>query len=331
MRDVVVVGAGVIGLTCALRLQEKGLRVVVVTADEPMTTTSAVAAAVWYPTGIDKDSRVAAWCAHTFAELAAQAERGVPAVTMRLTRMLSFRQQTESLPWWGSAVPDLRRLEPAELPSGYADGWEFTAPTVEMPLYLPWLLDRFRNGGGELVHQRLDSLQQARAWAPAIVNASGIGARRLCGDTTLEPVRGQLVLVRNPGLHTSLRVEDDPAGYTYIHPRSADVVLGGTFDKGSWDTAPNPSTARAILGRCRALVPELRDVEVTGHRVGLRPTRHGGIRLEADHRTMPGTRLVHNYGHGGAGVTLSWGSATAAAAAVVSWDGSSASFEKGLA
>lgn len=219
----------------------------------------------------------------------------------------------------GAPVSDLRRLEPAELAelaAPYAGGWEFTAPCVEMPVYLALLLDRFLEAGGELIQQRLNTLEQVRGWASTIVNASGLGARRLCDDQALHPVRGQVVLVRNPGLTTSLRVQDNSAGYTYVHPRSTDVVLGGTFDEGSWDTAVDPQTARSILRRCTALVPELRGADITGQLVGLRPARHGGVRLEADDQTLPGTRLVHNYGHGGAGVTLSWGCANTTAALI---------------
>ena len=311
--DAVVVGAGVVGLTTALRLQRTGARVAVVTAVPPKLTTSAVAAAVWYPTRVEAGAEVADWGAATYTELARQAAAGVPGVTLRPTRMMSHRAAQER-PWWAGAVPDLRPLEGAELPPGCVSGWAFTAPTVEMPLYLAWLLDRFRRQGGRLVTRRLDSLAQAARAAPVLVNASGLGARRLCGDEALYPVRGQLVLVRNPGLRTSLRVEDDPAGYTYVHPRSQDVALGGTFDEGSWDTAPDPGTARAIIARCAALAPQLRDAEVLGSLVGLRPVRRGGVRLELDRATLPGTALVHNYGHGGAGVTLCWGCADAAAA-----------------
>jgi D-amino-acid oxidase len=314
--DAVVIGAGVIGLTTALRLQETGLRVVVVTADEVLSTTSAVAAAVWYPAGMDDGAGVVSWSALTFAELSRQAASGVPGVTMRPTRMLFHGPQAEERPWWGGAVPDLRRLEPSALPPACAGGWRFTAPSVEMPVYLMWLLARFLDGGGELVRHRLDSLGQARAWAPVVVNASGLGARHLCGDEELYPVRGQLLLMSNPGLRDSVRVQDDPAGYTYVHPRSTDVVLGGTFDPHSGDTAADPETARAILARCTAFVPELRDAEIIGHPVGLRPSRRGGIRLEADAAAPPGTRIIHNYGHGGAGVTLSWGCADTTVALV---------------
>ncbi|WP_030058432.1 MULTISPECIES: FAD-dependent oxidoreductase [Streptomyces] len=311
--DVVVVGSGIIGLTTALRLQDKGLRVVVVTADGLLSTTSAVAAAVWYPVGVDVSSRVAEWGAATLAEFARQAEAGIPGVSMRNTRMAMHRQQPPGTPWWGAAVPELRRLTPAERGPAYADGWSFTAPAVEMPLYLPWLLGRVLDNGGDIVHRRLDVLAQARAWAPVVVNATGLGARQLCGDHAVHPIRGQLVLVRNPGLHTSTRIQDDPAGYTYVHPRSTDVVLGGTFDEDDWNTTPDPATAAAILTRCTAHVPDLRGARVLGHAVGLRPARRGGIRLEATAPDRSGTRYVHNYGHGGAGVTLSWGCADAAA------------------
>ncbi|GAB2714726.1 FAD-dependent oxidoreductase [Kitasatospora kifunensis] len=315
MLDVVVVGAGVIGLTSALSLQRQGARVAVVTGDLPLSTTSAVAAAVWYPTGMAESDQVVEWSASTFAELARQAEGAVPGVSMRPTRMLT-RQDGPPVPWWAAAVPDLRALEPtaADRARLTAGGWEFTAPSVEMPRYLTWLVEQFREGGGEMIQQRLDSLERVVGWAPAVVNASGLGARRLCGDQAVYPVRGQVVLVRNPGLRTSLRVQGDPAGYTYVHPRSNDVVLGGTFEEGSWDTAVDPRTAESILRRCTVLVPELADAEVTGQLVGLRPARRGGVRLAVDDRTLPGTRLVHNYGHGGAGVTLAWGCAATAAA-----------------
>ncbi|MFJ8472285.1 FAD-dependent oxidoreductase [Kitasatospora sp. NPDC094011] len=310
--DVVVVGSGVIGLTAAVRLQERGLRVVVVTADGLLSTVSAVAAAVWYPVGVEAGERVAAWSAATYAELARQARAGVPGVVLRDTWMPALRRQPEEVPWWGARVPDLHRLQPAELAPAYADGWRFTAPTVEMPRYLPWLLGRFLDAGGEVVHRRLDTLRQARAWAPVVVNAGGLGARQLCGDEALRPVRGQLVLVRNPGLRASLRIQDEPAGYTYVHPRSTDVVLGGTFEEDVWDLGGDRATAEAILARCAVHVPELRGAEIIGCPVGLRPDRRGGVRLEAE-EGADGLRIVHDYGHGGAGVTLSWGCADAVA------------------
>ena len=100
-------------------------------------------------------------------------------------------------------------------------------------------------------------------------------------------------------------------GVTYIVPRSEDCVLGGTAEEGRWDTEPAPETAASILRRCAALEPRLGEAEVLEHRVGLRPGRPQ-VRLEL--QELPdGTPLVHNYGHGGSGVTISWGCAGEAA------------------
>ena len=80
------------------------------------------------------------------------------------------------------------------------------------------------------------------------------------------------------------------------------VVVGGTADEGEWSRTPDLGTATALLQRATRLVPELAGGHVVAHRVGLRPARPT-VRLEAE------GRVVHSYGHGGAGVTLSWGCA----------------------
>ncbi|MFC6020946.1 FAD-dependent oxidoreductase [Plantactinospora solaniradicis] len=311
MADVVVVGAGVVGLTSAVRLAEAGARVAVLTADEPARTVSRVAAAVWYPTRTSPDPRVLDWARRTFDELAAQAGNGVPGVVMRPTRML-LRAPVDGAPWWSAAVPDFRTAEP---PPGYAGQWRFTVPTVEMGPYLDWLVARLDQLGVEVRRHRVDTLTEAADVAPVVVNATGLAAGTLADDPAVHPVRGRIVLVANPGLVTSVRDEGNPAGITYIHPRSRDVVLGGTFEPGEAETEPDEAVGRAILARCVALVPELAGAAVLGQLAGLRPARHGGARVTVDAAaTGGGFRLVHNYGHGGAGVTLAWGCADEVAA-----------------
>ncbi|HYO57635.1 FAD-dependent oxidoreductase [Archangium sp.] len=309
MFDVVVVGAGVIGLTCAVRLQEGGARVAVVTADEPAQTVSQVAAAVWYPTRTEGNPRVLDWARRTFDELADQAVRGVPGVVMRPTRML-LRAPAIQAPWWAEAVRDFRSAHPADVPAAFAGEWRFTVPTVEMGPYLHWLLQRVTSAGGVLLRRRLHRLADVADVAPVVVNATGLAAGTLADDADVYPVRGQIVLVSNPGLFTSVRDEENPAGRTYVHPRSRDVVLGGTFEPLESDTTPSAATGRAIIERCTELVPELAGAQVLTQLVGLRPARHGGARVEVDQAGLPGGgSLIHNYGHGGAGITLGWGCA----------------------
>jgi D-amino-acid oxidase len=301
--DVIVVGGGIIGLTAAVRLQERGARVTVLARDEPGRIVSTVAAAVWYPNRTDAEPRVLGWAAAAFDEFRRQAGGGVPGVVMRQTRML-LRHRDPVLPWWATAVGDVA-LSAAPVP--YTGQLRFTVPLVEMGPYLSWLGDRVTAAGGRVLRRGVARLEEALAEAPVVVNAAGLAAGALCGDPTVFPVRGHVVLVANPGLHVSVRDEDDPAGVTYVHPRSRDAVLGGTYEPRRWDTEPDPSTRAAILRRCVALVPQLAAAPVLGERIGLRPARIGGPRVEA--QTVAGGRIVHAYGHGGAGMTLSWGCA----------------------
>ncbi|HEX2657021.1 MAG TPA: FAD-dependent oxidoreductase [Polyangia bacterium] len=291
MHDVVVVGAGIVGLTCAARLQQAGARVAVVTADEPAQTVSAIAAAVWYPSHVVSDQRLLGWARATFDELAAQADRGIPGVVMRPTRML-MRVTTAQRPGWAAAVRDFRVVTRAR---PFVEEWQFTVPSVEMKPYLAWLAQRITDGGGAWHRRRLTALDEAATLAPIVVNASGLGAAALASDPAVHPARGQIVVVANPGLDTSVRDEGNPAGMTYIHPRRSDVVLGGTYDAGESDRTPDRAVSQRILARCEILVPQLRGAPVLETLVGLRPARHGGIRLERDPVGLPGgAGLIHD-------------------------------------
>jgi D-amino-acid oxidase len=297
---VIVVGAGVVGLSCAVRLAEAGHRVDVVARDLPLETTSAVGVALWYPYRAFPFERVTGWAQRTYDELARIAETSPKAGVTAVAGTEVFRQPTAD-PWWRAAVPALERVR--TLPDGYRDGWTFTAPVVEMPVYLTWLRERLETLGGTVTRMALTALPDGESGA-LVVNACGLAGRSLADDTTLTPVRGQVVYVEQFGLD---RWWLSPDGPTYIVPRSRDVVVGGTDEEGSWDRGPDPVTAEQILERATRLLPELAAARVTGHRVGLRPARPT-VRLEEERRA-DGARVIHCYGHGGAGVTLSWGCA----------------------
>ena len=305
-RNAVVVGAGIAGLSCALRLIGRDWSVRVV-ADRPSAeSTSHLAAAVWFPTRAGPRDKVLDWGRRTFTELAAQARAGVPGVVMRESLALHRAPPPEQ--WWADAVGEVRAARADELPAGYPYGLRFVVPLVEMPVHLPWLVGELRRRGGTLEHRRVASLSEAGRGADLVVNCSGLGARTLVGDTSVVPVRGQIVRVANPGLTLSVRDEEHPGGRAYVHPRAHDAILGGTLDEGEWDATPDPATGAAIVERCTDIVPALRGAQVLEHVAGLRPARPT-VRLEAEPATAGTPRVIHDYGHGGSGVTLSWGCA----------------------
>jgi D-amino-acid oxidase len=296
MTRAVVVGAGVVGLTCALRLAEAGHRVDVLARDLPLETTSVVAAALWYPYRAQPQDRVTAWAATSYAEFAKLAgeDRGV-----RMLPGTELLAEASPDPWWSAAVPDLARVAPA---AGYADAWSFTAPVIETPVYLRWLLARLVDLGVTVTRMSLAELPSSTGHL--VVNCAGLGARRLAGDPSVQPVRGQVVVVDGVDVD---RWWLDESGPTYVVPRSRDVVVGGTADEGDWSRTVDPATATDVLRRATALVPALAGARVLRHKVGLRPARPA-VRLERV------GEVIHCYGHGGAGVTLSWGCADEVAA-----------------
>jgi D-amino-acid oxidase len=310
--DILVIGCGVSGLSCGVRLIEAGHAVRIWARDMPPHTTSSVAAAVWYPYKAYPEHLVVGWSATTYADFVQLAQVAGTGVLLRAGVEL-FPWLVDD-PWWRDAVPGFRRAAPAELPAGYVDGYAFEAPVVEMPVYLAWLLRRFESLGGSVEVRALDALEVALAASDVVVNCTGLGARELAGDRSMVPIRGQIVRVAQPGLERFVLDDYNPAGVTYIVPRANDCILGGTAEDGREELAPDPATAMSILARCAALEPRLAGAQVLEHKVGLRPGRPS-VRLEAE-RPVAGKLLVHNYGHGGAGVTLSWGCADAVAALV---------------
>jgi D-amino-acid oxidase len=287
---VIVVGAGVLGLSCAVRLLQAGHRVDVLARDLPLETTSSVAAALWYPYLALPRDQVTSWGRTTYAELSRLAGDETTGVVLRRGTELLPEQTPD--PWWVAAVPALDRV-PA--PPPYRDGWSFVAPVVEMPVYLAWLRARVEDAGGTVTRLAMARLPEG----PLVVNCAGLGSRVLAGDPSVTPVRGQVVLVEQIGLEEWWLAEDGP---TYVIPRSRDIVVGGTEQAGAWGRRPDPEVADDILRRAATLVPDLARARVLRHRVGLRPARPA-IRLERV------GDVIHCYGHGGAGVTLSWGCA----------------------
>ncbi len=317
--DAVVIGAGVSGLTTAICLAEQGLQVTVQAAEPPLATTSAAAGALWGAHLVGRDDRVVRWADVTLARFLDLLDN--PVTGVRLSCGISaFRSPRPEPPAWLASADGQRPRTAGTLPAGYAAGWEVAAPVVDMPAYLGYLLDRLRQAGAEVRDGcTFGSLPEAieHTRAEIIVNCAGIGAHKLVPDPAVTPVRGQVVVVANPGISDFfVGSGDDPDDLSYVFPHRDTVVLGGTQQAADWTLEPDPAIAERIVRRCVAIEPRLAGADIIAHRVGLRPVRPS-VRLDAED-LGDGRRLLHNYGHGGAGITLSWGCALDIATAVIS-------------
>jgi D-amino-acid oxidase len=304
--DVIVIGSGVVGLTTAVVLAERGVRVRVWTRDPVERTTSAVAGALWWPYRIEPVARARAWALQSldvYEELATRPE----STGVRLVEgVLGEADLDRAEAWAADRVPGLRASTAEE----YAGtGLWARLPLIDMSTHLPWLRERLLKAGGVVEERTVSGF--AEVDEPVVVNCTGLGARALVPDASVRPVRGQLVVVENPGIRTWLTATDADGEMAYFFPQPGLLLLGGTADEDAWSLEPDPAVAEAIVRRCAALRPEIAGARVLEHRVGLRPARDA-VRLERE--LLPGGRvLVHNYGHGGAGVTVAWGCAEEAA------------------
>lgn len=306
-KPALVLGAGVSGLSTGILLLQAGRPVTLWARELPPHTTSNQAAALWFPYLAKPLERVNAWAAHSLAFFRQQLLPD-PASGCRPTVVHDLYAHPVAEPWWAAAAGGVyRRLDPARLPAGYQDGFETESVVIDTSLYMDHLVAWFRRLGGELQQKDVQHVDEALAVADVVVNCTGLGARQLASDDSLYPVRGQTLKVRPNGVQHSILDDEGPNSLGYIIPRSADIVLGGTAQADDWETDPRASDREDILRKAAALHPAFAQVEILGEGVGLRPVRPS-VRLEAER--LPGDQqLIHNYGQGGAGFTLSWGCA----------------------
>lgn len=298
---ITLVGAGVSGLTTAILLQEHGHRVQVVAAAKGEGTTSSAAGAVWYPFRADPPERVTAWGLRAKGWLTELA-RTTPEAGVDLLTMYEVVDD-DARPWWAACAPDLELVREG-IPYPAAMAWRFQVPRVEPALHLAWLESQLR---WPIEMRRVVSLDAEPG--DLVVNCTGLGARALTGDSQLQALFGQTVVVEPGGIDLATDVVDerDHARMLYVIPRRGSVVIGGCSVPVADDHSlePNPAFESEILQR--ATTAGFAPGRVLRSKCGLRPYRTT-VRLERD------GRIIHNYGHGGAGFTLARGCAEEVAA-----------------
>lgn len=302
-RRIAIVGAGVSGLTCGVIFAEEGFETSIVAEKAGQQTTSAAAAAIWFPYDAQPLEKIIPWALQTYEVLVELTRDSRTGVSMIEVRQFSHRTQIK-IPGW--AIPLGASPVAAGLSRSFKSGYALRAPIMDTTIYLDYLASRFVAAGGSIVaNTRLERLEQIDSKFDVLINCAGIGARDLVRDHDLEAHRGQVAIVL-PIESLSCAIVCDDAPLMYAIPRGNDCVLGGTNDV-SDDLKANPATTKSIIAECSRVL-KIDKPNVLAERVGLRPFRKSGVCLERD-QIADGRTVIHNYGHGGSGFTLSWGCA----------------------
>jgi D-amino-acid oxidase len=344
-----IIGAGVSGLTCGVVFVEHGWNVTIFADETGQQTTSAAAAAVWFPYDAEPVEKIIPWSLasyENFRELARDSRSGVS--------MIELRQFTRAgeipIPDWAKNLgahptpvisndPSRRSPAKAEVEGSrgetkkpltgvidptaggrsvrqaqvvvpnhsaspartFTSGFALTVPLIDTTTYLDYLANRFRNAGGIIESAHINKVNEIPRDFDLIVNCAGIGARELVHDSELEPHRGQVAIV--PKLNLARAIVCDDAPLMYAIPRAHDCVFGGT-NSISDNREPSAADTTAIVSECSHVLG-IDPPPVIAVKVGLRPFRKSGVRLEPE-KLSDGRTIIHNYGHGGAGFTLSW-------------------------
>ncbi|KAI8144781.1 hypothetical protein BJV82DRAFT_643977 [Fennellomyces sp. T-0311] len=329
-KRIVVIGAGVVGLSTALHLQQKGYNVVVLAkwlpGDMHIEYTSPWAGAHWRTMAPNSNQLLQDFDAATykkFMEFSKTCPRETGMMVIPSTDYYDELTPETEEPWFRYLVKDFEFVPTDELPPNAKVGHRYTTVVVNAPHYLQWLLHQFKSAGGAVVRRTLmhicDAFDLDEVSVDAVVNCTGLGARYLEGvnDTSVYPTRGQTVIVHAPHVKETITFLGKDQ-ITYIIPRSdGNVVLGGTANKNDFNPNPEKATAESILARTEKLWPKLTEggikpLKVVRNAVGLRPSKNDGPRIEPETYTKPNGQkvlVVHAYGHGGFGYQSSWGAA----------------------
>jgi D-amino-acid oxidase len=304
--SVAVVGAGVSGLTCGVVLAERGYRTSIFAEQIGPGTTSAAAAAIWYPYDAGPSDKTITWALETYRTLLDLAGDASSGVSMMELRTFSRTGEIE-IPEWALPLGGRRLQANSEIPAAFTSGFALNVPLMDTTIYLDYLARRFCDAGGKIhTGRRLGRLEDVGSACDLVINCTGFGARTLVPDSDLEPHRGQVAIV--PKIDRPYAVACDTAPLMYAIPRTNDCVFGGTNQLSDICTVDPTATAHLVAECSRVL--DLASPKVLAERVGIRPFRLSGARVERA-QLSDGRAVIHNYGHGGSGFTLSWGCAEA--------------------
>lgn len=331
MVRVVVLGAGMVGLATAVNVQEAlpWARVTIVADQFDRDTTSSGAGGIFEPTAqafsgqpVDTLREWSQQSWNYFTGLAMSPLGHETGQTLVSGFMLADDLKLIENPVYADIVFNFRVLKPEELrrlnfPCKY--GSTYTTVITQPNKFMPWLMRKFRERGGTVERRTVGSLEEFAGAYDIVMNCTGLRAGELVKDSSIFPIKGQMVQIKAPWIKTFVYCCDKKRP-TYFIPHDDKVWVGGTRDEGDYSTHLCPEVEEDILRRAGAVVPQIKAGEIVGRWAGLRPQR-SCVRLEKELLTFNGKKLrvVHNYGHGANGISLSWGTALQAARLATEW------------
>jgi len=314
VEKVVVVGAGIIGLSSALEIQKQYPHVQVTIISETFTpdTTADGAAGIFglYLLGGTDPDRQVKWAQKThdlFESWWKTPQGGKMGISLVSCQRLNHQPVP---PIWKDVVFGLRKMTKGELSSinrysgSHESGLEMITFTAEPVRFMPYMMKWFQANGGILLRKRVTSLESLLDEYSCVVNCTGVHAGKLTGDEKIKPLRGQVMRVKAPWIRTVTLDDKDDGNYVIANQES--VVVGGTHQDNDWDYGPRKEDEQFIRDGGKCIEPSLARATKLRDWVGMRPGRES-VRLERV------GRIVHNYGHGGSGITIFQGCAVDAA------------------
>lgn len=301
---IAIIGAGVSGLTTGIELLRQGSQVTIYAEKITPNTTSDVAAAMWSPYKIEPQKQAMQWALHSLEKFK-QLMIETPETGIAFRPHTDLHTHAHARSEWMKYLDELPT--PTYIPEIYqTHSHTVNALVIDTTKYIPYLNKLFLTLGGTLKQQRIDNILEIAKHHDITINCSGIGAKSLVGDDSVYPIRGYVLSVKKiPNLNGSMVREDNQL--THIFTRNDDCLLGGTVDIGNWDLQPDTSIRDALIKRVKEICPMADNLEILAEKIGLRPGRPC-LRLESE-RINDQHNIIHNYGHGGAGITVSWGCA----------------------
>jgi D-amino-acid oxidase len=302
-KNIAIIGAGISGMSTAFLLTQKNHRITVYAKAFSPNITSNRAAAFWFPYHIRNDRRGIGWCQisyEAYKKLSCKKETGIS--MYKLIKVIRKGVEEEE-PVWIEFMPEnsYRIMREDELPTGIAKAYDVQVPLMETQIFLPYLQQQLSESGVKFIQKEIKDFSELTNNFDLVINCSALGARELCKDESIIPVRGQVALL-SPRNNLPIYLDNEKP--LYVVPRKDAIIVGGTYEERIAAETTEPATIERILKNAYEVFPELKQQEIIGSWAGLRPYR-AEVRLEQE----KGRNIIHNYGHGGSGFTLSFGCA----------------------